>query len=253
MKITFLGTGTSQGIPIIACSCDVCKSSDQKDKRLRSSIMIEVDNKTIVIDCGPDFRYQMLRENVKQLDGIFITHGHRDHIAGIDDIRPFNYTLQKPIDIFAKKNVLKNIKEEYTYIFKSEKYPGVPKINLHLIDKQPFDFYGISIIPIEVKHFKTHILGFRIGDFTYITDANYISPEEKHKIKGTKILVLNALRKQPHFTHFTLDQALSIFNELKPEQGYITHISQEMGFHSDVEKELPANIHLAYDGLKLEI
>ena len=251
MQITFLGTGTSQGIPIIACPCNVCQSADSKDKRLRTSVLIEINGKTFVIDTGPDFRQQMLRANVKNMDAVVFTHEHKDHTAGFDDIRAFNFVNKKKMEVYASANVQDAIKKEFAYIFSDFKYPGIPEINLHLLENKPFSIEGIEIIPIKVMHYKLPVFGFRIGDFSYITDANYISDKEKEKIKNSKILVLNALRKEPHISHFTLDQAIELVNELKPEKAYFTHISHQLGLHADVEKELPENILLAYDGLKI--
>lgn len=253
MQITFLGTGTSQGVPIIACPCNICQSSDSKDKRLRTSLLIETDGKTFVIDTGPDFRQQMLRENVKNMDAVIFTHEHKDHTAGFDDIRAFNFVNKKKMEIYASLNVQEAIKREFAYIFSDFKYPGIPEINLHLIENKPFSIQGVEIIPIEVMHYKLPVFGFRIGDISYITDANYISDQEKEKIKNSKILVLNALRREPHISHFTLDQAIELVNELKPEKAYFTHISHQLGLHADVEKELPENIELAFDGLKINI
>lgn len=252
MKVTFLGTGTSQGVPIIACTCAVCSSGNPKDKRLRSSIMIETQGVTIVIDSGPDFRQQMLREKVMHLDGLVFTHEHKDHIAGLDDIRGFNYVQKEIIDVYATEPVQTAIRREFFYIFDEFKYPGVPEINLITIDKKKaFDIKGVALQPIEVMHMKMAVLGFRVGDFTYITDANYISPEEKEKIKGSKIIVLNALRREKHVSHYNLQEAIDLIHEFKPEQAYFTHISHQLGLHDEVEKELPENIHLAYDGLAI--
>lgn len=253
MKITFLGTGTSQGIPIIACPCIVCKSADKRDNRLRTSVMIEESGKTFVIDTGPDFRQQMLRENVKNMDAVIFTHEHKDHTAGFDDIRAFNFILKKKIDVFASKRVQDAIKREFAYIFSDFKYPGIPEINLHLIENKLINIYGVDFLPIEVMHYKLPVFGFRVGDFSYITDANYISDIEKEKIKNSKVLVLNALRKEEHISHFTLQEAIDLVKELKPEMAYFTHISHQLGLHQEVEKELPDNIRLAYDGLKLEL
>ena len=253
MKITFLGTGTSQGVPIIACPCNVCQSKDPKDKRLRTSIMIEEKGKTFVIDTGPDFRQQMLRENVKQLDAVIFTHEHKDHTAGFDDIRAFNFINKKKMEVYASARVQEAIRREYAYIFSDFKYPGIPEINLHLITDQRFAIDGVSFEPIEVMHYKLPVLGFRIGDLTYITDANFISEKEKDKIRNSKILVLNALRREPHISHFTLEQAIELIRELKPEKAYFTHISHQLGLHADVQKELPANIEIAYDGLQLNL
>ncbi len=253
MQITFLGTGTSQGIPIIACPCNVCQSTDSKDKRLRTSVLIEINGKTFVIDTGPDFRQQMLRANVKNMDAVIFTHEHKDHTAGFDDIRAFNFVNKKKMEVYASANVQDAIKREFAYIFSDFKYPGIPEINLHLLENKTFSIEGIEIIPIEVMHYKLPVFGFRIGDFSYITDANYISDLEKEKIKNSKILVLNALRREPHISHFTLDQAIELVNELKPEKAYFTHISHQLGLHADVEKELPENIELAFDGLKINI
>ncbi len=253
MKITFLGTGTSQGVPVIACNCAICQSTDSKDKRLRTSVMVEIQNKTLVIDSGPDFRQQMLRENVKSLDAIIFTHQHKDHIAGLDDVRAFNHVLQRPMDVYADDRVLKAIRNEFAYSFAENKYPGVPDINLHHIQSEIFNVGGVQVQPIQIMHLKLPILAFRIEDFTYITDANYISDIEKEKIKGSKVLVVNALRKKKHISHFTLEEALELIKEVKPERAYLTHLSHQMGKHEDIQKELPENVYIAYDGLCLEI
>ena len=253
MKITFLGTGTSQGVPVITCECKVCKSKDAKDKRLRSSVMIHIDDNVFVIDAGPDFRQQMLREDVKKLDAILITHGHKDHVGGLDDVRAFNYFQKKVIDVYAQKNVQEILRSDFFYAFEDDKYPGVPEIELHTIDENPFKINNDVIIPIEAVHYKLPIVGFRIKDFTYITDANYISEKELEKIKGSKIIVINALRRKKHISHFTLDEAVNILEQLQPEQAYLTHISHQLGLYDEVNKELPSFIKLAYDGLKINI
>lgn len=253
MQITFLGTGTSQGVPIIACPCNVCNSTDARDKRLRTSILIETNGKTFVIDTGPDFRQQMLRENVKQMDGIIFTHEHKDHTAGFDDIRAFNFVNKKKMEVYASASVQEAIKREYAYIFSDFKYPGIPEINLHLIENKKFTVEGVDFLPVEVMHYKLPVFGFRIGDFSYITDANYISDEEKQKLKNSKVLVLNALRREPHISHFTFDEAVELVKELKPEKAYFLHISHQLGLHAEVQKELPENIELAYDGLKINL
>jgi phosphoribosyl 1,2-cyclic phosphate phosphodiesterase len=252
MKITLLGTGTSQGVPVIACDCEVCTSSNPKDKRLRCSLLIEEDEKIIVIDSGPDFRQQMLFENVKRLDGLVFTHEHKDHVAGMDDIRAFNFFSKKPIDVYATERVQKELKREFMYVFNGTNYPGIPQVNLITIENKPFEVAGIELIPFEVLHYKLPVLGFRIRDFVYITDANYIAEEERKKIRGAKILIINALRREEHVSHFTLAQALEIIDDLKPEKAYLTHISHQLGLHDEVEKELPPNVHMAYDGLRFE-
>jgi len=252
-KVTFLGTGTSQGVPLIACKCDVCLSEDEKDKRLRTSVMIETNNKVFVIDAGPDFRQQMLREDVRSLDGIVFTHEHKDHVAGLDDVRAFNFILKKHIDVYASDNVKEALKREYKYIFENLSYPGIPRINVHRIDNTPFSAAGVDFVPIEVKHYLLPVLGFRVGGFTYITDASHISKKEKEKIKGSDVIVLNALRKEKHISHFSLDQAIALMKEFNPRKGYLVHISHQLGRHEEIENELPENIHLAYDGLKVEV
>ncbi len=253
MKVTFLGTGTSQGIPLIACKCRVCTSTNPKDKRLRSSIMIEDNGNVFVIDTGPDFRQQMLREKVDKLDAVIFTHEHKDHIAGLDDVRAFNYIQQKEMDVFATERVQEALKREFAYIFSGDDYPGIPKLKLHTISSVPFEIDGTTFIPIEVMHFRLPILGFRIHDFTYITDANLIPDHQKGKIKGSKVLVINALRREKHISHFTLAEALKVIEELSPEKAYLVHISHQLGLHDELEKELPAHVHCAYDGLKLEL
>ncbi|HEX2936852.1 MAG TPA: MBL fold metallo-hydrolase [Bacteroidales bacterium] len=253
MKITFLGTGTSQGVPVIACPCEVCHSTNPKDSRLRTSLLIEINDIHIVIDSGPDFRQQMLNADVKTLDAILFTHEHRDHIAGLDDVRAYNYIQQQPMDVYAEERVQNAIMNEFDYIFAEHKYPGIPQVNMHKIDKHPFEVQGIAVVPIRVMHMRLPVLGFRIGDLTYITDANFISDEEKHKIRGSKVIIITGLRKQKHISHFSLSEAVELLEEFKPEKGYITHISHQMGFHNEVQAELPPNIALAYDNLTFEL
>ena len=249
MKVTFLGTGTSQGVPVILCNCEVCKSFDTRDKRLRSSVMIDVDNQTFVIDTGPDFRQQMLQSKAQNVDAILFTHEHKDHIAGLDDIRAFNYVQQRPMDIYAEERVHKALKREYAYVFAKFKYPGIPEMNMHLIKNEPFKINQTTITPIRVMHYMLPILGYRINDFTYITDGKFIEDAEIEKIKGSKVVVINALRKKEHISHFTLEEALKILDKIQPEQAYVTHISHLMGLHNEIQKELPSYVKLAYDGL----
>ncbi|MGI4749855.1 MAG: MBL fold metallo-hydrolase [Janthinobacterium lividum] len=253
MRITFLGTGTSQGVPMIACNCAVCTSDDSHDKRLRSSILIEENGKNVVIDTGPDFRYQMLRAQVKHLEAVVFTHEHKDHIAGLDDIRAFNYFQNAAVDVYADVRVQAALKREFSYIFTDYKYPGIPQINLKTIDSKPFTAAGVPFVPIEVLHYKLPVMGFRIHDFTYITDAKTVSDAEIEKIKGSKILVVNALQREKHISHFTLSEAIAFANKIGAEMTYFTHISHRLGKYQDVSAELPANIQLAYDGLQLEI
>lgn len=249
MKVTFLGTGTSQGIPVIACNCEVCLSSDSKDKRLRVSVLIEHLGKTIVIDTGPDFRQQMLRENVQQLDAVVFTHEHKDHIAGLDDVRAFNFKQQADMDVYATPQVQESLKREFHYAFDEYKYPGVPELKLHTITNEEFNVKGINFLPINVKHYKLPVKAFRVLNFTYITDANYIDDNELEKIKGSEIVVLNALRKEKHISHFNLQEAIALLEKIKPKKAYLTHISHLMGKHHEVSKELPDFIEIAYDGL----
>ena len=253
MTVTFLGTGTSQGVPVIACDCEVCTSNDVHDRRLRASIMLEGMGKVIVIDSGPDFRYQMLRQHVQHLDAIVFTHEHKDHIAGMDDIRAFNFRQKQAIDVYATQRVQDALKREFAYVFDIFKYPGIPELTLHIINDEPFFVGGIRFIPIEVLHHKLPVSGFRINDFTYITDAKTVSPQEREKIRGSKILVVNALQQQEHLSHFTLNEALAFAEEIGAEKTYFTHISHKLGKHQYVAKKLPSTIELAYDGLKLEI
>lgn len=253
MKITFLGTGTSQGVPVIACDCKTCQSDDPRDKRLRTSLLLETEKAIIVFDAGPDFRQQMLREKVTHIDAIVLTHEHKDHIAGMDDVRAFNYKTRDAIDIFAEERVLKEIRREYSYVFAEQQYPGIPKMRLNEINTENFSIKGLEIIPVRVMHFRLPILGFRIGDFAYITDANSVPEESKEKLYGVKYLVVNALRKEKHISHFNLYEAINFIREISPRQSYITHISHQMGLYKDVSKELPPEIKLAFDGLSIEI
>lgn len=285
LTLTFLGTGTSLGVPIPGCDCETCQSLDEKDKRLRTSCLLTFDTINpittkqyqIVIDAGPDFRYQMLRENVRYIDAILLTHEHRDHIAGLDDVRSYNYLQKSPIPIYGNVEALIGVKKMMYYAFENAMYPGLPEMDLHLIGINPkrdisfkekyflrnskdkllldkcFFVGNIEVIPIEVMHAKLPTLAYRIGKFAYITDAKTISDEEKQKLIGVKTLVVNALRKTPHFSHFTLDEALELIDFIKPDVAYLTHISHEMGPYKDYKKYLPDNVHLAYDTLKIEV
>ncbi len=253
MKITFLGTGTSQGVPVIGCKCKTCQSKNKKNKRLRSSVLIQNNGTNIVIDAGPDFRYQMLRSEINTLDGILITHGHKDHVGGLDDVRAFNYQQQKAMNVYAGKFTFPDLKREFHYAFEKDKYPGSPKINLIEINESPFSIDEIKIQSILTQHYNKPVFGYRIGKFTYITDTNYISDSEIEKIKGSEIIVLNALRKEKHISHFTLNEAVELLKELKPKKAYLTHLSHMMGPHEEVSKELPDFIKLAYDNLQFEI
>ena len=253
MKVTFLGTGTSQGVPIITCTCVVCSSTDPRDNRLRSSVLIETERTNIVIDTGPDFRQQMLRENVHKVDAILFTHGHKDHTAGFDDIRGFNWKTKEAMEVYSNEEVEIVLKRDFHYAFAEHKYPGVPNLNLNVIQNKNFMIRDVAITPIEVLHYKLPVFGYRIGDFSYITDANFISESEKEKLKGSKVLVLNALRKSEHISHFTLDQAVAIAREIGAEQTYLIHMSHQMGLHAEVDSELPEGINLAYDGLAVTL
>ncbi len=253
MKVTFLGTGTSQGIPVIGCRCLVCTSNNSKDKRLRTSVLVEYLGVNIIIDCGPDFRQQALLNNIESFEAILFTHEHKDHIAGIDDTRPYNYILQRDVHLYGTSSVLDAIKREYHYAFTQEKYPGVPILNLHKISLEPFYIKHVLVTPILVYHHKMPVLGFRIGKFTYITDANFISEEEKNKVFHSKVLVLNAKKHEKHISHFNLSEAIDLMIELQPQKGYFTHISHQLGTHHEVNASLPDFINLAFDGLVLEI
>lgn len=252
IKITFLGTGTSSGVPMIACTCEVCTSADKKDNRLRSSILVESASTTLIVDTGPDFRYQMLRQQVKKLDAVLFTHSHKDHVAGLDDVKAFNYFNKMAINLYADSITEETIRREFYYAFTDAKYPGIPELKINSMGLEPFVIGDIPVQPIQVWHLRMPVLGFRFGKFTYITDANRIEEVEKEKIKGSEVMVVNALRKQKHISHYTLDEAIELVEELKVPTAYFTHLSHQMGRHADIEAELPEHIHLAYDGLQLQ-
>src|SRR6476660_3403984 len=238
---------------MIACSCRVCTSADEKDKRLRSSILVQSSTTTIVVDTTPDFREQMLRINNKKLDAVLFTHPHKDHTAGLDDVRAYNFFSHKAMDIYANSLTEEALKREFAYAFSYKRYPGIPEINLITIDETPFFIGDIKVAPIEVWHYKMPVYAFRFGNFTYITDANRIEEKEKEKIKDSQVLVVNALRKEEHISHFTLQEAVNLVNELNVTQGYFTHISHQLGKHEEINKTLPSNIRLTYDGLKFSV
>lgn len=253
MQVTFLGTGTSGGVPLIACDCEVCQSTDPRDKRLRTSILIEVNNLAIAVDCGPDFRQQMLRERVKHLDAILMTHQHKDHTGGLDDIRSFNFINKKPIDIYCDYPTELGIKEQYSYVFTETDYPYLPKMSFHRVTDEPFNIDSLKVVPIEVMHATMPVKAYRFGDFTYITDAKTISKSELEKIKGTKVLVVNALRYENHYSHFTINEAIQLVEAIKPDVTYFIHMSHQFGFHKVMEQKLPSHIRVSYDGLKIEV
>lgn len=253
LKITFLGTGTSQGVPVIGCGCAVCSSLDFRDKRLRTSVHLAVDNLSLLIDTGPDFRQQMLREHITKLDGILFTHAHRDHTAGLDDVRAFNFMQHMSMPVYGTATTLQQLKNDFAYIFGPKDYPGLPQVDLHEIGTESFNFQSITITPLLVYHFKMPVLGFRIHNFSYITDCNHIPEETFEKLQGTETLVLNALQREQHISHFNLEEAIRMVDVIKPKQAYFTHISHKLGSHAEVQKELPSHIHLAYDGLRLSL
>jgi phosphoribosyl 1,2-cyclic phosphate phosphodiesterase len=253
VKINFLGTGTSQGVPVIACTCQVCKSNDPRDQRLRSSVLLEWQGQVWVIDTGPDFRQQMLRHGAKRLDAVLYTHSHKDHIAGMDDIRPFNFAQKRDMDVYATPEVQEALKREFFYVFEAIKYPGVPQVKLHTIANKPFHIGPLPVLPVQVWHHKMPVLGFRMGNFAYVTDANRIAEAEMDKLKGLEVLVLNALRKESHISHFNLAQAIELIEMLQPKTAYLTHISHQLGLHAEEEALLPPHIRLAYDGLEISL
>ncbi|TWO33048.1 MBL fold metallo-hydrolase [Seonamhaeicola sediminis] len=253
MKVTFLGTGTSQGIPIIGSKHPVCLSENPKDKRLRVSVLVEWGAFTYVVDCGPDFRYQMLRAGVERIDSILFTHEHTDHVVGLDDIRPF-YFRQGDIPLYGHKRVLKSLKKRFKYVFKTKnKYPGAPTVILNRIKNEPFKINGLEVVPVNGKHAELQVFGFKFGDFAYLTDMKTVNNKEIEKIKNVKVLVVNALRIEPHQSHFNLEEALQFIKKVNPEKAYLTHISHLLGFHDEVESMLPENVFLAYDGLQITI
>lgn len=255
MKITFLGTGTSQGNPVIGCKCEVCNSLDYRDKRLRTSIHIEINGKSFIIDSGPDFRQQVLRERIDKLDALIITHEHNDHKAGLDEVRSYNFMQGRAMPVYACSRVIDQLTNQYAYAFSDYRYPGIPRIEFHRIDPRNsgFKIEGVKFQPIEVMHHKLPVSAFRIRNFTYITDTNFISEKELEKVKGSEVIVLNALQKQKHISHFTLKQAVDLLKLLTPRKAYLIHMSHNLGLHEKVSKELPDFIELAYDGLKIEV
>lgn len=253
LKITLLGTGTSTGVPMIGCHCDVCTSTDSKDKRLRSSILVQSPTTTIVVDTGPDFRYQMLRAGVEKLDAVLLTHPHKDHLAGLDDVRAYNFFMKKAVKIYTNSLTEEAVRRDFYYAFADTKYPGIPEFDLHTISNEPFMIGDISVTPILVWHLKMPVLGFRFGDFTYITDANSIDDSEKNKIQNSKVLILNALRKKQHISHFTLGEAIDLAKDVNAQKTWFTHISHQMGQHQTIDAELPNGMYLAYDGLTIEL
>jgi phosphoribosyl 1,2-cyclic phosphate phosphodiesterase len=253
IKMTFLGTGTSQGVPVIACDCAVCRSADVRDKRLRSSVLLETAGKVLLIDAGPDFRQQLLRKQVRQLDGILLTHEHKDHVAGLDDVRAFNHITGKPVDIYAEQRVLNALKREFPYVFSEMKYPGAPEMTLHVVDERPFTVAGMAVTPVRLWHYRLPVLGFRIGNMAYITDVNRVDEAEFVKLKNLEVLVVGTVRRGKHISHFSLEEALAFIAKVQPRDAYLTHISHQFEVHAELQAALPAGVHVACDGLEVTI
>lgn len=253
LKLTFLGTGTSNGVPVIGCRCAICTSSDPHDNRLRSSVLIEHQGASVVIDAGPDFRQQMLRARVNRLDAVVITHGHKDHIGGLDDIRAFNYLNHGPVEVWAAADVQADIRRDFFYAFAEKRYSGVPEMDLHTITGAPFEVAGLTFTPIPVLHHRLAVYGFRVGDLAYITDCNFIPESSFGLLEGVEVLIVNALRLKPHVSHFSLDEALEAIGRVSPREAWLTHISHGLGLHSEIGKQLPDGVHQAWDGLVVEV
>jgi len=258
IHLTLLGTGTSQGVPVIACDCGVCTSTDSRDKRLRSSVLFEVDGdhapqgkKVFVVDTGPDFRQQMLRQEVQVLDAVLFTHEHKDHVAGLDDVRAFNFRQKRDMDVYAAPRVQEALQREFQYVFSSDPYPGVPRVHMCDLDGEPLTIGGVEVVPLPVLHHSLPVFGFRIGPIAYITDANAFAQETWDRLEGVEILVLNALRREKHISHFTLEEALEVVDRVGPAEAYLTHISHLLGKHRDVAPDLPRGVFLGEDGLRL--
>ncbi len=253
MRVTFLGTGTSQGVPVIGCTCEVCSSLDFRDKRLRTALHIQIQGQSWVVDTGPDFRQQMLREHIQRLDAVIFTHAHRDHTAGLDDVRAYNFLQQMDMPIYGTQPTLNQLRVEYAYAFEKNAPLGLPRLDLREIDAKPFTIAGYEIIPLPVMHLRMPVFGYRFGNFSYITDANFIPDETLERLKGTEILVLNALQHEPHVSHFNLEQALAQAKVINAKKTYLLHMSHRLGLHAAIEKTLPDNVSLAYDGLQLDL
>lgn len=253
LNITFLGTGTSSGVPVISCKCPVCTSLDKRDNRLRTSILIQVDEKNIVVDSGPDFRQQMLQNKIDDISAIIFTHEHKDHVAGLDDVRPYNFIHKKHINVYAEARVQKALRREFAYIFAEDRYPGLPQIKMHLITRHPFKIGTTRIIPIRAYHYRLPIFGYRIRNFAYLTDVKTVPDEEKAKLKGLDVLVITSLHKEKHVSHMNLEESLEFIAEIKPKITYLTHLSHRFGLHAEEEPKLPENVFIAYDGLKISV
>lgn len=254
MRLTFLGTGTSTGVPQIGCDCEVCTSADVRDKRLRCSALVETGEKNLLIDCGPDFREQILREGSRHLDAVLLTHSHYDHVGGIDDLRPYCYATEHGFPIYCQSDVARNLHERIPYCFAKHPYPGVPTFSVHEVETgSPFDACGVDVMPVRVMHGRLPILGFRIGELGYITDCLKLPEESMELLRGVRVLVINSLRREPHLSHLSLEESLEVIAELKPERAYLTHLSHQMGRHAEVSAELPAGVEIAFDGLTVEI
>jgi phosphoribosyl 1,2-cyclic phosphate phosphodiesterase len=253
LNVTFLGTGTSQGVPVIGCDCQVCTSADFRDKRLRSSLHIQHQQLSLVIDAGPDFRQQILRQGITSLHALLLTHAHRDHTAGIDDVRAFNFKQNITMPVYGSAPTLQQLQQDFAYIFGPDNYPGLPRLQLHEVQNQPFTINSLEIVPLPVLHYRLPVLGFRIGNLAYITDANHIPEETLQRLQGLQCLVLNALQREPHISHFSLDEAIRMAQIIGARKTYFTHISHKLGLHREVEKELPQGIELAWDGLQFTL